>query len=177
MRKQDYFNYSNAEFVAVREPMRRVMSAYGNAEKWFAAIKDNVLIDFGMPFLSDAIHGLEHIQPERVDAFAGAIHSYGLLLEYPATPELTENFDNDLDRVFEVCVGIVDEVDDALNEFIRALGDGKFNSLALVAEDLQVENTYDRKNLLYAWGMWDNGGMSRSSFDSWCKKLWKREEG
>ena len=174
MRKQDYYNYINDEFAPVREPMRRVMGAFGNAEKWFAAIKDVVLIDFSMPFLSDAIHALEHVQPERVDTFAGAIHSYGLLLEYPATPELVEDFHNNLDRVFEVCVGVVDEVDEALNGFIRDMSGGKFNSLALIAEDLQVENAYDRTALLEAWGMWDNGSASRSSFDSWCKKNFKR---
>ena len=174
MRKQDYYNYKNEEFARVRGPMRRVMAAFGNGEKWFAAIKDLVLIDFSMPFLSDAIHALEHVQPERVDAFAAAIHSYGLLLEYPPTPELAEDFDNDLDRVFEVCVGIVDEIDEALGAFITDMSGGKFNSLALMAEELQVENGKDRTALLEAWGMWDNGGMSRSSFDSWCKKLFKR---
>ena len=176
MRKQDYFTYRNTEFAGVRDPMRRVMSAYGNAEKWFAAIKDIVLIDFGMPFLSDAIHALEHVQPERVDEFAGAIHSFGLLLEYPATPELTEDFNNDLDRVFEVCVGIVDEIDEALGEFIKTQEGGRVNTLGLIAENLQVANTFDRRNLLYAWAMWDNGDMSRATFDGWCKKLFKRED-
>ena len=70
MRAQEYASWDNPRFAPMREPMRRVMEAYGNAEKWFADIKDRVLCDMGMPFLSDAIHKLEHKQPERIDEFA-----------------------------------------------------------------------------------------------------------
>lgn len=171
MRAQEYFQYDNPEFQALREPMRKVMSAYGNAEKWFADIKARVKTEFGMPFLSDHIHSLEHKQPERIDRFDSIMETYHLLLEYPATPELDESFDNDLDRVFEVCVGIIDEVDEALNGFIQKTKDGRFNAVSLKAEELQVQNADDRNLLLEAWAMWDNGGMSRTSFDSWCHRL------
>ena len=82
-----------------------------------------------------------------------------------------EDFDNDLDRVFEVCVAIVDGVNEALGGFIRATADGEFNALSLKAEELQIANTDDRRKLLDAWTMLDNGGMSRATFDNWCRNL------
>lgn len=171
MRAREYANWENPKFAPLMEPVRRVMEAYGNAEKWFADIKDRVLCDMGMVFLSDAIHRLEHKQPERIDAFADIPHDYHLRLPYPGTPELDEDFNDDLDRVFEVCVTIVDAVDGALGDFIRVTADGEFNALSLKAEELQLQNTGDRQKLLDAWTMLDNGGMSRATFDSWCRKL------
>lgn len=176
MRAREYANWENPKFAPLMEPVRRVMEAYGNAEKWFADIKDRVLCDMGMVFLSDAIHRLEHKQPERVDAFADIPHDYHLRLPYPGTPELDEDFNDDLDRVFEVCVTIVDAVDGALGDFIRVTADGEFNALSLKAEELQLQNTGDRQKLLSAWSMWDNGGMSRATFDSWCRKLFADDE-
>lgn len=176
MRARDYANWDNLRFAPLKEPVRRVMEAYGNAEKWFADIKDRVLCEMGMPFLSDAIHKLEHLQPERVDMFAEIPHDYHLRLPYPGTPELDEDFNDDLDRVFEVCVVIVDSVDEALGAFIRDTADGEFNALSLKAEELQVLNTDDRRKLLEAWAMWDNGEMSRATFDSWCRERFEGGE-
>lgn len=176
MRAREYANWENPKFAPLMGPVRRVMDAYGNAEKWFADIKDRVLCDMGMVFLSDAIHRLEHKQPERVDAFADIPHDYHLRLPYPGTPELDEDFNDDLDRVFEVCVTIVDAVDGALGEFIRVTADEEFNALSLKAEELQLQNTGDRQKLLSAWSMWDNGGMSRASFDNWCRNLFAEDE-
>ena len=129
----------------------------------------------GMVFLSNAVHHLEHVQPERIDLFAEIPHDYHLRLPYPGTPELDEEFDDDLDRVCEVCVQIVDEINEALGAFIRVTADGEFNALSLKAEELQILNTDDRKKLLEAWAMWDNGGMSRASFDSWCRRLFESD--
>lgn len=168
MKLQERYNYKAAEFSVLEQPIRVVMGMYGNAEKWFADIKDRVLIDMGMPFLSNYIHRLEHVQPERVDDFAHVAHTYHLRLPYPSTPELGEEFGNDLDRVFEVCVDIVEEIDSALSEFIRVT-DGRLHALSLLAEELQMRNIEEREKLLAAWAMWDNGQMSRASFDSWCR--------
>lgn len=175
MRAREYANWENPKFAPLMEPVRRVMEAYGNAEKWFADIKDRVLCDMGMVFLSDAIHRLEHKQPERVDAFADIPHDYHLRLPYPGTPELDEDFNDDLDRVFEVCVTIVDAVDGALGDFIRVTADGEFNALSLKAEELQLQNTGDRQKLLQAWTMLDNCGMSRATFDNWCRRLFAED--
>lgn len=175
MTAREYAGWNNPKFTAIKEPMRGVMKAYGNAEKWFADIKDRLLTDMGMVFLSNAVHHLEHVQPERIDQFAEIPHDYHLRLPYPGTPELDEEFNDDLDRVFEVCVQIVDEINEALGAFIRVTADGEFNALSLKAEELQILNTDDRRNLLEAWAMWDNGGMSRASFDSWCRRLFESD--
>ena len=141
MRAREYANWENPKFAPLMEPVRRVMEAYGNAEKWFADIP----------------------------------HDYHLRLPYPGTPELDEDFNDDLDRVFEVCVAIVDGVNEALGGFIRATADGEFNALSLKAEELQLQNTGDRQKLLSAWSMWDTGSMSRASFDNWCRNLFAED--
>ena len=73
-------------------------------------------------------------------------------------------------------MAIVDGVNEALGGFIRATADGEFNALSLKAEELQIANTDDRRKLLDAWTMWDQGGMSRATFDSWCRKLFEGGE-
>lgn len=173
MRAEEYATWAKPEFSGLRDRMRDVMRAYGMAEKWFAAIKDKVLVEMGMPFLSDAIHRLEHMIPEEVDGFGDALHELGLLLEYPATPELAEPLNNDLDKVFECCVQILDETSEALGRFEQEAAGGLTNALSLQAEELQVRISGMRTHLLDAWRMWDNGGMSRASFDSWCRRLFK----
>jgi len=169
MNSKQYYKWENEKFSKLYEPVRAVMGAYGNAEKWFADIKDRVLTEFGMPFLSNYIHSLEHKQPIRIDAFAEVVHIYGLRLPYPETRELGESLDYDIGRVFDVSIQIIDEIDEALNEFIRASAGNEFNAISLKAEELQLLNASDRQPIIEAWKMWDNGDMNRATFDNWCR--------
>lgn len=169
MNAKQYYEWGNGRFSMLYESVRNVMEAYGNAEKWFADIKDRVLTEFGMPFLSNYLHSLEHKQPICIDSFSKIVHIYGLRLPYPGTKELDESLDDELDRVFEVSIRIIDEIDEALNGFIQTSSGGEFNALSLKAEELQLLNAYDRQPLIEAWKMWDNGEMNRASFDNWCR--------
>ncbi|MBQ0125891.1 MAG: hypothetical protein KBS59_06170 [Clostridiales bacterium] len=170
MKKRDFYNYKNPKFAPLREPMRNVMSAYGQAEKYFAAIKEVTWARFGMKSLTNYIHALEHIQPDEVDKFKSIMSEIGLEVEYPATPELdTEQF-ADLDEVFKVCADIIDANDEALHGFVEFIDTNhkEFSSLARKVENLQMQNSAERTFILEAWSMWDNG-TSESSFDNWVE--------
>lgn len=168
MKKRDIYNYKNARFAALREPMRKVMSAYGSAEKFFAAIKEVTWARFGMKALTNYIHALEHIQPDEVDSFKDIMAEIGLEVEYPATDELDMEQFSDLDDVFKVCVDIIDSTDEALRDFVRFIDTNRpeFSALARKAENLLTNNSAERKFLLEAWAMYDNGA-SETSFDDW----------
>ena len=174
MRKREYYNYENSRFAPLRAPMREAMRAFLNAERYFAAIKEVVWGRFGMKYLSDAIHALEHKQPERIDQFGDILHQRGVEIEYPATQELAEPL-SDLDEVFRVCVEIVDSLEQALAGFICQTDELKLYALGREVETLQMENSADRTLLLEAWSMWDNG-VSASSFDKYVKILFGGED-
>lgn len=170
MKKRDIYNYDNPQFMFLREKMRKVMTAYGEAERFFAFIKEITWAEFGMKSLTNYIHALEHIQPDAVDAFKDILAEQGLMVEYPAIDELVENF-SDLDRVFEVCVQIVNNIDEALRDFIKSVDTQRpeFSAMARSAENLQMKNSAERTFLLEAWSMWDNNP-SYTSFDNWIEK-------
>lgn len=168
MKFNEQYSYDTPRFAPLRDIMRDLISAWGNAEKWFAALKEWPRVR-GMPNLSDAIHRLEHIQPQRLDMWADAYRAWLLPLEYPATAELDEGIP-DMDKLFEVCVQIVDEMDAALMKAIAATKGGEFNALSLATENLQVENARDRIDLLTMWAMWDNG-VSAAEFDNFVREM------
>lgn len=181
MTKREYFNYENPAFYNLRDPMREVMKSFLDAERYFAAIKEVVWGRYAMPYLSDAIHSLEHKQPGRIDQFSDAMRQEGLEIEYPGTAELDTDSLESLDEVFRVCVELTDNIDRALQMFIdvadkrkgeRGLAltekQGKFPALARQAEQLQIDNSADRTKLLESWAMWGNQP-SASSFDKWVK--------
>ena len=170
MKKRDFYNYDSPKFNILREPMRKVMTAYGEAERFFALIKEITWAEFRMKSLTNYIHALEHIQPDAVDAFKDILAEQGLMVEYPPINELVEDL-RDLDRVFEVCVEIVNNTDEALKEFIKVVDIDRpeFSAMARKAENLQMQNSAERTFLLEAWSMWDNNP-SYTSFDNWVEK-------
>lgn len=169
MKKREHFNYENPEFSSLRDPMRAVMEAYGEAERYFASIKEITWAEWGLKALAGFLHSLEHKQPDYVDRFKEILSEKGLMVEYPTVRELTEDL-YDLDRVFEACVSIIDHTDSALLKMIDEIEEGypEFKALARKMENLQMENSSDRIFLLEAWSMWDNKP-SYSSFDNWVE--------
>lgn len=167
MKRRDYYNYKNPRFSFMRDLMRNVMTAYGEAERFFATIKERTWANFGLKSTTNYIHALEHLQGDYVDTFKAILAEVGCEVEYPAVGELVEEMP-DLDKVFEVCVGIVDDVDEALRDFIFAIdGEHKeFSALARKMENLQMQNSAQRSFMLEAWNMADNN-ISLSSFDDW----------
>ena len=171
--KKSIYNYDNPKFAGLRQPMRDVMGAYGNAERFFADIKEKTWLNFGLKYLTLEIHALEHIQPERVDIFKDILAQVGLPVEYPAVPELSEEL-TDIDKVFEVCIGIIDEIDESIERFVKYASDNGFGALARQAEQLQIDNSFDKALLLEAWNMFPNAGCL-ATFDLWCEELFEVE--
>lgn len=183
MKKREVYTYENPKFYALRDPMREVVRAYWAAMQYYAAIKEVVWGRYGMAYLSDALHTMEHKQPEYIDQFSATLRQQGLEIEYPSVPELDELLDS-LDEVFRICIELNDNVDKALQRFIDVAdrkenevggvpnqNQGRFPGLARQVESLQIENSKDRKKLLESWSMWDND-VSRSSFDKWIKSIY-----
>lgn len=183
MKKREFYNYENPKFYALRDPMREVIRSYWAAMQYYATIKEVVWGRYGMAYLSDALHTMEHKQPGYIDQFSAIMRQQGLEIEYPSVPELDELLDS-LDEVFRVCIELNDNVDKALQRFINVAdrkenevggvpnqNQGHFPGLARQAESLQIENSKDRKKLLESWTMWDNGP-SMSSFDKWVKSIY-----
>lgn len=164
------------EAMEARRPQENIVRAADNLNSAFLwanraldTVKESLWIDFGLPFTSQFIHNLAHINLERLDEFGDFLHENHIKQSYPATPALTEEI-NDMNKAFEIVVGIIDEVDENLMDFIRAAGDGAFNALALAAEILQQKNSADRTKVMQAWKMWSNT-VSMTSFDNWVSHL------
>lgn len=183
MEKREIYNYKNPKFYSLRDPMREVVRSFWAAMQYYATIKERVWGRYGMFYLSQAIHSLEHKQGGRIDQFSNAMRQEGLELEYPSVPELDEPLDV-LDEVFRICVELNDQIDRALQRFIdvadRRMNEageapsaeqGKFPALARQAEQLQIDNSADKTKLLEAWSMWDNKP-GISSFDKWVKNIY-----
>lgn len=164
------------EMMRFREPEKPVMEAADAvnyaflwANRALDTTKEAVWIEFGLPFTSQFIHEIAHVNLKRLDAFGDVLHENHLKQTYPGTPALEEQIE-DMDKVFEIVVTIIDEVDEALNRFIQAASGGRSNAMALAAENLQMENSADRTKALEAWKMWSSG-MSATSFDNWMLHL------
>lgn len=142
-----------------------VNSAFLWANRALDTTKEAVWIDFGLPFTSQFVHGLAHVNLERLDAFGNALHEHHIRQTYPATPALTETIE-DVDKAFEIVVTIADEVDEALRRLAEATADGQFGVLALAAQDLMKANSADRTKVMQAWNMWANAPHA-ACFDSW----------
>lgn len=173
-KKRDIYNYKNPTYYAIRDRMRDVISAYSNAAKWYATIKEVTWAEFGLVHLTDAIHHLEHIQYEYIDEFKSIMAQIGLEVEYPPTQEFVESLE-DIDKVMEVCVGIADETNKALSDFIEKSKEPEFQPLARQVEQLQIDNSKSKSKLLEIWSMWDKNP-SYSSFDNWVKHLYESED-
>lgn len=146
-----------------------VNGAFLFANRALDTVKESVLIEHGLPFASDAIHRLAHVQLQRLDDFGDILHEMHLLQSYPPTPRLDEQIE-DVDKAFAISVEIVRRVDEALLRFIRSADAGGFHAMARNAENIQMQNSKDRTALLQAWQMWDDS-RSKSSFDSWMARM------
>jgi hypothetical protein len=157
--------------------LERAVNALNSTFLWanrvLDTVKESVWIDFGLPFTSEFIHELAHINLERLDTFGDYLHENFIRQSYPETPALVEPIE-DMDKVFEIVVGIIDEVDEAILAVIEAAGGGVYNALALASENIQQANSTDRTKVLQAWKMWSNKP-SYTSFDNWMEHLTSSE--
>lgn len=169
MKLREIYNYDNPNFAALRDAARTVTGAYGSANKWLDTVQEGVYIELGMKHTADVIHRLAHLALRWLDEFSGILHERHLRTEYPATEELTEEI-RDVDRVFEVVIGILDEIQEALEVFHTAAGTMELMPMALKTEDLIMKCSAEYTKILEMWQMWDTG-VSATSFENWVLHL------
>lgn len=171
MRARDIYNYDNAAFAPLREPAREVVAAYQTAARFLDTVQESLRMEHGMAFTADVVHALAHEMPKRFDQFGDALHERHLMIEYPATPELVERIEEP-EKAFEIVIGVLNDVQEALERF-RAIADTPLlRPMALAAEELMLKNSRDYTLILEMWTMWDSD-VSKTSFDNWVKKLAK----
>ncbi len=162
---RDLFSYENPRFSMLKEPGRNVVKAYQNAARFLDTLKEWVWIETGMGYASEYIHNLAHEMPKRFDAFGDILHDYHLMVIYPATPELTEDI-QDMEKVFAIAVDVLDDIDGALKEFVRAVEVGGHDDMKATLDALLEQNRNSYNGILQMWKMWE-GCQSPGVFDSW----------
>lgn len=172
MKERDIYNYDNAVFAPVRDPARDVVAAYQTAARFADTVQESLRIEHGMVFTADIIHELAHEMPKRFDQFGDMLHERHLMVEYPATPELVERIEAP-EKAFEIIIGVLDEIQEALERFRKATDSAILRPMSLFAEELMLKNSRDYTLILELWTMWDDS-TSKTSFDSWAKKMGKR---
>lgn len=172
LKARDFYNYDNERFSPLRDPARDVVAAYQTAARFLDTVQESLLIEHGLAFTADIIHNLAHEMPKRFDRFGDMLHERHLMVEYPATPELAERIDAP-EKAFEIVIGVLDEIQEALEKFRMVTDNAQFRPMALQAEEMMLQNSSDYTLILEMWVMWDES-TSKTSFDSWAKKMGKR---
>ena len=166
---RDLYSYEAERFTVLRDAGRGVTGAFGNTNKWLDTVQEHVRITFGMPHTSDAIHAIAHAALVWLDEFSAILHERNLMTEYPATMEFAEDLP-DMETVFEVVIGILEELDGALDRFRMAADRPSLRPLALKTEEIMMDVSGEYTKVLEMWSMWDTG-VSASSFDGWVLHL------
>lgn len=175
MKLKDKYNYRNEHFYELRDSARNATSAYQNAARFLDTVKEYVDIEMGMPNTAYAIHLEAHKMPQRFDVIGDILHQRHLLQEYPATPELLENID-DMDKAFEIIIGTLDDIEDALASLVQVCEKLNLYPLARQVENLQIQNSEDYTKFLTAWAVWDES-LSKTSYDNWALHYFANWEG
>lgn len=163
------FSYDNPVYKEIKEPARRVVEAYQNAARFLDTLQEWVYIETGMVHTARKFHLLAHEMPKRFDVFGDILHERHLMVVYPPTPELAEDIP-DMNRVFEIAIGTLDEIQDALEKFRTAADNPNLRPMALKTEDLMMQNSHEYTQILEMWKMYENLS-SYTSYDSWVKRL------
>lgn len=171
MKPSETYNWKNDKYAPAYEPMRNVVAAYQEANRVWDTCQEWVFMDAGMPNTARVIHDVAHKFPQRFDKFIEMLHEQHLRGEYPATNELTEPIEN-LDKVFEIIVSALDDIQGALTEFHVATDNVALKPMALFAENAMQENSAEYTAILEMWSMWSNG-CDKAAYDKWAKQYSK----
>lgn len=173
----ELFGWEKPKYIGLRDPTRNVIRSYQNANRFYDSAQEYVYIEQGMVFLSKFIHKRAHEFPKKFDAFIEMLHEHHLMGEYPATPELDWKAElTDIDDVFALLIKISDDIQEALEEFHKAAEKPGLRPMALFSEELMLQNSKERTEILALWKRWDTYAGSKTSFDSWVQKILYEEE-
>ena len=168
---KDIFNFDNPTYAVLREPSRGVIKAYQDANRFFDTTQEYVYIEQGMRYLARIIHNEAHEFPKRFDNFVDMLHERHLMGEYPETAELLWKEElKDLDDVFNLLIKVLDNIQEALENFHKVTDNEKFRPMALKVEEMMLENSGVYTKFLELWVRWNEEGGSKTSFDSYCAK-------
>lgn len=157
-------DYDSVEInPCVVECAKKVMTAYQNANKWLDSTKEAVYSDMNCPFFSSFIHELAHKMPGLFDDFGDILHSANIKVPYPATEEIHEEPTN-IDEVFIVLFGVLDEIEHSLNEFINCTAD-EYHGMAVDAENCLSDIESEYPMLYRLKGAWGNSHDDMITFD------------
>lgn len=160
--------YGDSRYAPLYTPMRAVVEAMGTAMWHFAQIKEITWYGWGYEGITEGIHRLEHVYGEYIDDFKKLLAQVGMPLSYPEILEFRKNPQN-LEEIFDLCMGLIDRVNDALSEFVETADCCGLEPLARQAENIQMENFRPRAWLCQARTMAENGS-SAASIDSWVRR-------
>jgi len=146
------FSYDAPVYKEIKEPARQVVEAYQNAARFLDTLQEWVYIETGMVHTARKLHVLAHEMPKRFDVFGDILHERHLMVMYPPTPELTEDI-ADMNRVFEIAIGILDEIQNALEKFRTAADNPMLRPMALKTEELMMQNSFEYTQILEMWKM------------------------
>jgi hypothetical protein len=171
MKLRDRYGWEKPVYAMLRDKARNVVAAYQNAARHLDALQEYVYIEVGLVHTARAIHDLAHEMPKRFDAFGEMLHENHLMTEYPATNEYPNQYE-DMDEVFDNVMVVLDEIQMALFAFREAAeADARTLPMALVTEELMMQNSQSRTRFNEMWAMYDDASVSATSFDNWVKGL------
>ena len=163
---REFYGYDNPTYAALEEPSRKVTSEFGRANHFLDTVKEGVYIEAGLIHTSDYIHNVAHKMLQYLDEFTDILHERHLMTIYPPIGELVEDV-RDMDRVFEIVLAILDDVQSALDDFHKAAETNPATRpLALKTEDLMMKVSAEYTGILELALMWEKKP-SCSSFDGW----------
>lgn len=153
-----------------------MIAAYQDAARQLDALQEYAYIEAGLTHTARMIHNLAHEMPKRFDVFADMLHEQHLMAEYPQTPEFPSEY-RDMDEVFERLLGALDKVQEALAGFHKAVENRMLMPMALLSEELMLQNSQSRTRFMELWAMYDDPSVSASSFDNWALHLLEGGDG
>lgn len=173
----EYFGWELPKYAGLRDPARNVIKSYQDANRFYDSAQEYVYIEEGMVFLSRFIHKRAHEFPKKFDSFIEMLHEHHLMGEYPSTPELDWRSElRSVDDVFSLLIRISDSIQESLEAFHKKAEAPGLRPMALFSEELMLQNSKERTQILSLWKRWDTEGGSKTSFDSWVSKILEEED-
>lgn len=161
--------YIKSKYPGLRDPSRYVVAEMGKAMWHFAQLKEVTWYQWGYAGITRAIHYLEHSYGAYIDGFKDLLAQLGLPIEYPSIEELDVT-PQGLSETFDMCISLIDGVNNALSVFIEKCDRDRLEPLARKAENIQMENFAPRAWLEQAKAMAETGDWSAPSIDSWMAR-------
>lgn len=156
-------------FEFLIEPAKKVTEAYERGTRYFDQLKEIVLIEFALVHTSEFIHNTAHWFPTQFDLLGDILHQCHIMQVYGETGAFNRDI-RDMNDVFTLCLEQLDEIENALQEFVEICELHNAWALARQTETLQINNRAVCDKYLKAWAMYEEA-TSATSYDNWIARL------